>query len=183
MARRERAKKEKERKKKRAEEARLRTEAIKSRNALYAMIKSDEITQFFNDRAENPALANEELPWLKPAPEQLEDESVMSGVTHNFDGTASLEGSNPRYEYDGEFPNTGGIHPSAASVESMSIISNVSDFGIKNYGDAGSVDNMSQLDSIAEYQNFDDGTAVSLDTHGSPKKKGIFGWLFRGRKS
>jgi hypothetical protein len=186
MARRDRAKLEKKRRKQRLEEQKLRTTSIKSRNKLYAMIQSDEITKFFTDRAEDPNLANEELPWLKPqAPP--EDGSVISAVTNNMDGSIDN-----RYEYSGPDPGPGGLHPSAASVESMSQISNVSEFGAQKFPTFdNSIDNVSMLDSIAEYQGeFDDVThrggdvddELSLQTTGSPKKgKGIFGWLFRGR--
>jgi len=191
MQRKERARKEKERRKQREKEKKLRAEAIKSRNKLYEMIKSDEITKFFSDRAENPALADEELPWLKPAPPPGEDDvgSVISAVTNHFGQDGDSQDRN-MYEYSGELPNAGGIHPSSASVESMSQISNVSDFAFKqqNLDGNNSLDGVSMLDSIAEYQNLDDPTAtggegddITLGSSSSPQKKGIFGWLFRSR--
>ena len=193
MARRERAKKEKERRKQREREKLLRNEAIRSRNKLYAMIKSDEITQFFSDRAENPALAEEELPWLKATEEELDGQmadgngSVVSAITHpQLPGDASID-ANSAEGYDYGFPpQAGGLHPSAASLESMSQISNVSDFGANKQSML--MDEVSMLGSITEENGMmppgHDELTLGEDSTTSPKKnKGIFGWLFRSRAS
>jgi len=192
LARRERAKKEKARKKARAKEKEMRTEAIKSRNKLYGLISSGEINHFFEERAENPALANEDLPWLRPDFKedgnhlsQGQADSLISGVTEQVH---DRQNPDPNSDYLPLQPFTYSTEPNVSMTvddQSMSVISNVSDFG--RGGDNNSIDQVSHLGSIAEYQEgFDDPDSQNgkdSNRHFNKKKtKGIFSWLFRGRE-
>jgi len=164
MQRKERAKREKERKKQRIAEAEVRKESIKSRNKLYDLIATDKITEFFNKRAEDPELANEDLPWMLPDAESQDKSEILSAITPA--------------EENAQFQNYAG---SALEDASMSQLS----FDGANTLDQ--FDSVSKLDSIMEYQGDagfdDDESQKSPQKEEVPEKKGILSFLFRGRKT
>jgi len=160
---------------------------------LYAMIKSDQITEFFSERAEHPDLADQPLPWLMPAPdEEIKDKSAegQAGTENQLGSPGGINNDLAEDSFVTEFEGDPNMHGSGMGMSpderemdpSMSQLSMGSEFGLKE----DSLDSLSRLDSVVEFdengKQEDSNGVDDADDSKTKKKKSIFGWLFRNRK-